>query len=89
MASRPDPLIEALVGLASNAAPLLERARASGMFRPVAKVEPTTAQAPAAEPADAAQKTALHEIIVAQAIKIHALEAEIAAWKRENSPANS
>ncbi len=76
MATKPDPLIEALVGLASNAAPLLERARASGMFKPVVKVEPT------ASSPDTAQKTALQEIIVAQAMKIHALEAEIAALKR-------
>lgn len=82
MASKPDPLIEALVGLASNAAPLLERARASGMFRPVVKVEPTVSQDRAAESADAAQKAALQEIIVAQAMKIHALEAELAALKR-------
>jgi len=79
MASKPDPLIEALVGLASNAAPLLERARASGMFRPVVKVEPVAAPA---EVPDPAQKTALQEIIVAQAMKIHALEAELAALKR-------
>ncbi len=78
MSTRPDPLIEALAGLASNAAPLLERARASGLFRPMPKAE---AAAPAESP-DAAQKTALQEIIVAQAMKIHALEAEIAALRR-------
>ncbi len=77
MATKPDPLIEALVGLASNAAPLLERARQSGMFKPAAKAEANPADAP-----DAAQKTALQEIIVAQAMKIHALEAEIATLKR-------
>ncbi len=82
MASKPDPLIEALVGLASNAAPLLERARASGMFRPVVKGEAAAKPAAPAESADAAQKTALQEIIVAQAMKIHALEAELAALKR-------
>ena len=76
MATKPDPLMEALVGLAANAAPLIERARASGVFRPAAKPE---AAAPAG---DDAQKAALHEIIVAQAMKIHALEAELAALRK-------
>ena len=74
MATKQDPLIEALVGLAANAAPLLERARASGMFaRPV-----TPEPKPAAVAPDDAQKAALQDIIVAQAMKIHALEAEVA-----------
>ena len=80
MATKQDPLIEALVGLAANAAPLLERARQSGMFKPAAKPEPAPAPAPAA--ADAAQKVALQDIIVAQAMKIHALEAELAALRK-------
>lgn len=72
MATKQDPLIEALAALASNAAPLIERARASGMFARTVTPEPA-----AADP-DAAQKTALQDIIVAQAMKIHALEAEVA-----------
>lgn len=80
MATKPDPLMEALVGLAANAAPLIERARASGMFKGQQKSD-----APAAAPTESAtdaQKVALHEIIVAQAMKIHALEAELAALRK-------
>jgi len=77
MATKPDPLMEALVGLAANAAPLIERARASGVFR---QAKPDVAAAPV--PADDAQKAALHEIIVAQAMKIHALESELAGLRK-------
>ena len=80
--NRQDPLIESLMALAVSAAPLIKRARESGMFKAntraetVVDVPPTPA--PEAEPADhAAQKAALHDIIVNQALKIAALEAEI------------
>lgn len=84
-ARKPDPLIESLMALAVNAAPLIQRARESGIFKVNARAEaaaavvdvpPTAAAEP--EPADlAAQKAALHDIIVNQALKIAALEAEI------------
>jgi hypothetical protein len=89
MADRPqDPLIESLMALAVSAAPLIKRARDSGIFKAgtreevasatVVDVQPTP-PAPDAEAVDyAAQKAALQDIIVAQAIKITALEAEIA-----------
>ncbi len=84
MADRNDPpMSEALMALLAGAAPLFERAKASGLFRdrpinvtPAAPPTPPTPEAP-----DAAQKTALQEIIVAQAMKIVALEAEIAKLK--------
>lgn len=78
MATKPDPLMEALVGLAANAAPLIERARQSGVFKP----NPRSEAAAQPQPADEAQKIALHEIIVAQAMKIHALETELAALRK-------
>ena len=82
-----DPLIASLMALAVSAAPLIKRARESGMFKAgtreeaaaeaVVDVPPT--QAPDAQAVDhAAQKAALQEIIVAQAMKITALEAELA-----------
>lgn len=87
MAEKPDPLVESLMALAVSAAPLIERARASGLFKPgsreaAAAAAAEAAPAPAA-PADdfAAQKAALQDIIVNQAMKIAALEAEIARLK--------
>lgn len=80
MATKPDPLMEALVGLAANAAPLIERARASGMFK--GQQKPEASAPPPTDSATDAQRAALHEIIVAQAMKIHALEAELAALRR-------
>jgi hypothetical protein len=82
MADRHDPpMSEALMALLAGAAPLIERAKASGLFRdrPI-NVTPTP---PTPEPAAAsdAQKTALQDIIVAQAMKIVALEAEVARLK--------
>lgn len=84
MADRSEPPVsEALMALFAGAAPLFERARASGLFRerPI-NVTPTppAPEAPAAA-GDAAQKAALQEIIVAQAMKIVALEAEVARLK--------
>lgn len=89
MADKPDPLIESLMALAVSAAPLIERARASGMFKPGSREAASAAAAtevvaaPVAAPGDdfAAQKAALQDIIVAQAIKIAALEAELATLK--------
>jgi hypothetical protein len=89
MAEKNDPLIESLMALAVSAAPLIERARASGMFKPGSREAASAATAtevvaaPAAAPADdfVAQKAALQDIIVAQAIKIAALEAEVATLK--------
>ncbi len=89
MADKPqDPLIESLMALAVSAAPLIKRARESGMFKAgsreadaaatVVDVTPTQ-PAPDAEAVDyAAQKAVLQDIIVNQAMKIAALEAEIA-----------
>ncbi|KAB7646499.1 hypothetical protein [Polymorphobacter fuscus] len=88
--NRPDPLIESLMALAVSAAPLIKRARDSGMFKAgtredvaaatVVDVPPAAPAAPAdADTMDAAtQKAALHDIIVNQAMKIAALEAEVA-----------
>lgn len=79
MADRNDPpMSEALMALLAGAAPLFERAKASGLFRdrPINVTPP-----PTPEPPDAGQKSALHDIIVAQAMKIVALEAEIAKLK--------
>ena len=92
MADKPqDPLIESLMALAVSAAPLIKRARESGMFKAgsreadaaetVVDVTPTPPSPPTpdAEAVDfAAQKAALQDIIVNQAMKIAALEAEIA-----------
>ena len=75
----PPPMSEALMALLAGAAPLIERAKASGLFR-VPPIDVTPQAAPAPPPAD--DKTAaLHDIIVAQATKIVALEAEIAKLK--------
>ena len=81
-ARKPDPLIESLMALAVSAAPLIQRARESGMFKASTRAEtavdvPPT-PTPGAEPVDhTTQKTALHDTIVNQALKIAALEAEI------------
>jgi len=75
-----------LIGAAVSAAPLIQRARDSGMFKANIRagaaaetaVDVPPAPAADAEPVDhAAQKAALHDIIVNQALKIAALEAEI------------
>ena len=79
--NRQDPLIESLMALAASAAPLIKRARDSGMFTPSNR-EAATVEVPPATEAEAvdhaAQKAALQDIIVSQAMKIAALEAEIA-----------
>ncbi len=89
MADRQDtPVGEALMALFASAAPLIEKARASGLFRmPPVDVTPTPPPAPPPpapppEPSgDAGKLAALHDIIVAQAQKIVALEAEVARLK--------
>ena len=83
--NRQDPLVESLMALAVSAAPLIRRARESGMFKAsraeeaaesVVDVEVVT---PAAEKPDfAAEKAALQDIVVNQAMKIAQLEAEVA-----------
>lgn len=83
MADRNDPPVtEALMALFAGAAPLFEKARASGLFRdrPI-NVTPTPPAQPEAASGGDAQKVALQEIIVAQAMKIVALEAEVARLK--------
>ncbi len=94
MADRSEPPIgEALMALFAGAAPLIERAKAAGLFRvppidltasppaPPAPPSPPSPSAPPSLDADAAKMAALHDIIVAQATKIVALEAEIAKLK--------
>lgn len=82
-----DPLIASLMALAVSAAPLIKRARDSGMFKAGSREEVASATVvdvppspvPDAEAVDyAAQKAALQDIIVNQAGKIAALEAEVA-----------
>ena len=80
MTDRPQPpMSEALMALLAGAAPLIERAKAAGLFRerPI-DVTPTAPPPPAP---DTDKTAALHDIIVAQATKIVALEAEIAKLK--------
>jgi hypothetical protein len=82
-----DPLIESLMGLAVAAAPLIRRARESGIFRAEPADEPVEAsvvrETPAPKPA--AQPTpdvsALEALIGRQAMRIAELEAEVAALK--------
>ena len=86
--NKQDPLIESLMALAVSAAPLIKRARESGMFKAGSRedeasetvVEATVVKPAPAEPAPdfSAEKAALQDIIVTQAMKIAALEAEIA-----------
>ena len=78
MATRNDGLAEVLVQLAANSASLIEKARASGLFRGPETVDAkATPVEPATAPDAAASTKALQDIIVQQAMKIHALEAEI------------
>ena len=80
MATRNDGLTELLVKLAANSAELIERARAAGIIKDKgATVDVTPTPPPAAAPAGADPgKAALQDIIVSQAMKIAALEAEVA-----------
>ncbi len=80
MATRNDGLTELLVKLAANSAELIERARAAGIIKDKGATVDVTPTAPpaAAAPATDAGKAALQDIIVSQAMKIAALEAEVA-----------
>lgn len=77
MASRNDGLAEVLVQLAANSASLIEKARASGLFKQPETVDVKASAAPEAATADSSTVKALQDIIVQQAMKIHALEAEV------------
>lgn len=94
--NKQDPLIESLMALAVSAAPLIKRARESGMFKAGSRedaasetvVEATVVtpeSKPEAKPEPAvdfsAEKAALQDIIVNQAMRIAALEAEVARLK--------
>lgn len=95
MAKSNDPLIETLMQLAVTAAPLIRKARDSGIFRtdtimeaeivppkPPEPPEPPKAEAaPEAPAAPDASMAAMQDIIVRQALRINALEAEVAALK--------
>jgi len=91
MANKQDPLIESLMALAVSAAPLIQRARDLGLFKPGSReaeaseivITPDPAPAAPATPAPdfTAEKAALQDIIVSQAMRINALEAEVAALK--------
>ena len=80
MASRNDGLAEVLVQLAANSASLIEKARASGLFKQPETVDVKASPAPAATATapDPSEKAALQDIIVRQAMRIHELEAEVA-----------
>ncbi|PZN92386.1 MAG: hypothetical protein DCF31_16420 [Alphaproteobacteria bacterium] len=81
-----DPLVQSLMALAVSAAPLIKRARDSGMFKTgsrEAAASEAAVDVPPAAPAEPApdfsvEKAALQDIIVSQAMKIAALEAEVA-----------
>lgn len=77
--AKTDGLAEVLVALAANSATLIERARASGIFKQPETVDATvvTPAPAAAAPASDASTKALQDIIVQQAMRIHALEAEV------------
>ncbi len=89
-----DPLIESLMALAVSAAPLIKRARESGMFKAGTReadaaetVVDVTPNPPAQPAADfSVEKSALQEIIVSQAQKIAGLEAEIARLQAAAKP---
>lgn len=93
MANKQDPLVESLMQLAVSAAPLIERARASGLFKPgsreaSAASAASSAASSSAPPAadDPGKLAALQDIVVSQAIKIAALEAEVARLTAKLSP---
>lgn len=99
MAKTNDPFIESLMQLAVTAAPLIRKARESGLFRdrePMVDAEIVTPEAKPAEPpptppepaparADAGMTAALQDIVVRQALRINELEAELAALKAAKS----
>ena len=92
MAKSNDPLIDSLMQMAVAAAPLIRKARESGIFRDrdtVVDAEIVTPEAPkppeppkAADPPPVSPDTsALQDIVVRQALRINELEAEVAALK--------
>ncbi len=95
MAKNNDPLIDSLMQMAVAAAPLIRKARESGIFRDrdtvvdaeIVTPEPPRAATPpeppkAAEPPPVSPDTsALQDIVVRQALRINELEAEVAALK--------
>jgi hypothetical protein len=95
MAKSNDPLIDSLMQMAVAAAPLIRKARESGIFRDrdtvveaeIVTPEPAKAATPpeppkAAEPPPVSPDTsALQDIVVRQALRINELEAEVAALK--------
>ena len=92
MAKSNDPLIDSLMQMAVAAAPLIRKARESGIFREretVVDAEIVTPEAPKApEPPKATEPppvspdtSALQDIVVRQALRINELEAEVAALK--------
>ncbi len=78
---RQDNLADILVQLASTSAQLIDRARASGVFKPAPAedIVPTQVTVSTGEPDP--QTGALQTIIVQQAMKISALEAEVSELK--------
>ena len=99
--NRQDPLIESLMALAVSAAPLIKRARDSGMFKAGSRedaasetvVEATIIKPEAAKaepgPDAAIEKAALQDIVISQAMKISALEAEVARLKAQIAKAKA
>lgn len=85
--NKQDPLIESLMALAVSAAPLIRRARESGIFRtdPFASKasEESVVEATVAKPAPAADTSALEGILIRQAKRIAELEAEVEALKAQ------
>jgi hypothetical protein len=92
MAKNNDPLIDSLMQMAVAVAPLIRKARESGIFRDrdtVVDAEIVTPEAPkppeppkAADPPPVSPDTsALQDIVVRQALRINELEAEVAALK--------
>jgi hypothetical protein len=99
--NRQDPLIESLMALAVSAAPLIKRARDSGMFKAGSRedaasetiveatvIKPETAKAEPG-PDVTAEKAALQDIVISQAMKISALEAEIERLKAQLAKAKA
>ena len=76
-----DNLADILMQLASTSAQLIDRARASGVFKPIPVEDIVPTQVTVSEPDP--QTGALQTIIVQQAMKISALEAEVAQLKAE------
>jgi hypothetical protein len=89
MAKSNDPLIDSLMQMAVAAAPLIRKARESGIFRDrddgvvdaeIVRPEPAKAPTPPEAP-PSPDAAALQDIIVRQALRINELEAELAALK--------